>query len=350
MNPPVATHPGTVATDVAWQPGSSRLRRRDAEPRAVAAAGARSATNRKRLVGAGLGAAVAIVAAAILLAGIHLAALWGRGRSEARPRSGLGCGSCGVVVRGRCVLHGDRVNDVEHLLIRAARAAAEHRRTVGERPVAPSTPPEQIRAAFAVPLPDGPTDPDDVLTKLLAAAEGAITGTAGPRYFGFVIGGALPAASAADVLTTGWDQCGIQRGSLARGRCGRTCCGRLGRRSCSACRPSRRWASSPAPRPATRSASRSAGTRSSPKAGWDVARDGLSGRPRSVWSPARSATPPSTGRAAARDGDRQHRTRSRADDNGAIEVDHLERSWPATRGAAHDRVPSGRQREHRRVR
>jgi glutamate/tyrosine decarboxylase-like PLP-dependent enzyme len=65
---------------------------------------------------------------------------------------------------------------------------------------------EDIRAAFAGPLPDGPTDPDEVLTKLLLAADGAITGTAGPRYFGFVIGGALPAASAADVLTTGWDQ------------------------------------------------------------------------------------------------------------------------------------------------
>src|SRR5207302_10590106 len=30
--------------------------------------------------------------------------------------------------------------------------------------------------------------------------------TTGPRYFGFVVGGALDAASAADILTTGWDQ------------------------------------------------------------------------------------------------------------------------------------------------
>jgi glutamate/tyrosine decarboxylase-like PLP-dependent enzyme len=49
-------------------------------------------------------------------------------------------------------------------------------------------------------------DPDDVLSRLLMAADGAIAGTVGPRYFGFVIGGALPAASAADFLTTGWDQ------------------------------------------------------------------------------------------------------------------------------------------------
>jgi glutamate/tyrosine decarboxylase-like PLP-dependent enzyme len=94
----------------------------------------------------------------------------------------------------------------EDLFVRAARAAAQHRATVGDRPVATRRSLEDIRAAFAGPLPDGPTDPDEVLTRLLDAAEGAITGTAGPRYFGFVIGGALPAASAADMLTTGWDQ------------------------------------------------------------------------------------------------------------------------------------------------
>jgi glutamate/tyrosine decarboxylase-like PLP-dependent enzyme len=37
--------------------------------------------------------------------------------------------------------------------------------------------------------------------------EPALVATTGPRYFGFVIGGALDAATAADVLTTGWDQC-----------------------------------------------------------------------------------------------------------------------------------------------
>src|SRR3954471_10688793 len=98
------------------------------------------------------------------------------------------------------------MSDLEALLVRAARAAAEHRATVGERPVVPRRSPEEIRAAFAVPLPDGPTDPDEVLSRLLRAADGAVTGTAGPRYFGVVIGGAPPAASAAEVLTTGWDQ------------------------------------------------------------------------------------------------------------------------------------------------
>ena len=109
------------------------------------------------------------------------------------------------------------MSDLERLLVRAARAAAEHRRTVGERSVTPSRSPEHIRAAFAGPLPEGPTDPDDVLTKLLQAADGAITGTAGPRYFGVVIGGALPAASAAEVLTTGSREV-TTRGCTSTGR------------------------------------------------------------------------------------------------------------------------------------
>ena len=41
---------------------------------------------------------------------------------------------------------------------------------------------------------------------LIEAVTPALTGTAGPRYFGFVIGGALDSATGADVLATGWDQ------------------------------------------------------------------------------------------------------------------------------------------------
>jgi hypothetical protein len=131
------------------------------------------------------------------------------------------------VAESHGVLHRDRVDDVEQLLVRAARAAGEHRRSVGERSVTPARSAEHIRAAFAGPLPDGPTDPEDVLTKLLSAADGAITGTAGPRYFGFVIGGALPAASAADVLT-GLGPASLQRGPLPRRGRGRACGRRLG--------------------------------------------------------------------------------------------------------------------------
>jgi glutamate/tyrosine decarboxylase-like PLP-dependent enzyme len=55
-------------------------------------------------------------------------------------------------------------------------------------------------------LPDGPTPARTVIDELAATIEPAMVASTGPRYFGFVTGGALEAATAADVLTTGWDQ------------------------------------------------------------------------------------------------------------------------------------------------
>jgi glutamate/tyrosine decarboxylase-like PLP-dependent enzyme len=46
-----------------------------------------------------------------------------------------------------------------------------------------------------------------VICDLVAAAEPGLVATAGPRFFGFVIGGSLPSATAAEVLAAGWDQC-----------------------------------------------------------------------------------------------------------------------------------------------
>ena len=53
---------------------------------------------------------------------------------------------------------------------------------------------------------DGPTPAAVVIDELANAVEPALVCTTGPRYFGFVVGGALEAATAADVLTSGWDQ------------------------------------------------------------------------------------------------------------------------------------------------
>jgi aromatic-L-amino-acid decarboxylase len=47
-----------------------------------------------------------------------------------------------------------------------------------------------------------------VVEELVAAAEPGLVGTQSPRYFGFVIGGGLDAAIAADWLTAVWDQNG----------------------------------------------------------------------------------------------------------------------------------------------
>lgn len=56
------------------------------------------------------------------------------------------------------------------------------------------------------PLPERATDPAEVINHLAAAANPGIVSTIGPRYFGFVTGGAVPVTVAADWLVSAWDQ------------------------------------------------------------------------------------------------------------------------------------------------
>ena len=92
-------------------------------------------------------------------------------------------------------------------LIRLAAAeASTFRAALPSRPVAADGDADKVRAGFAGPLPRRPTPPEQVLEQLVAAADPGLMATAGPRFFGFVIGGSLPAATAADVLAAGWDQ------------------------------------------------------------------------------------------------------------------------------------------------
>ncbi|HUG73271.1 MAG TPA: hypothetical protein VMK82_07610, partial [Steroidobacteraceae bacterium] len=55
-------------------------------------------------------------------------------------------------------------------------------------------------------LPDAPVDAASVLSRLDDLVSPATTAMAGPRFFGFVIGGALPVTVAASWLATAWDQ------------------------------------------------------------------------------------------------------------------------------------------------
>lgn len=64
----------------------------------------------------------------------------------------------------------------------------------------------ELRQRFGGRLPDGGLPPTQVIDELVADAAGGIVGSAGGRFFGWVIGGSLPVALAADWLTATWDQ------------------------------------------------------------------------------------------------------------------------------------------------
>ncbi len=73
------------------------------------------------------------------------------------------------------------------------------------RKVAPPADLAALREAMGGPVPDESTPPERVLAELDAAARPTIVATAGPRFFGFVIGGVHPVALAADWLVSAWD-------------------------------------------------------------------------------------------------------------------------------------------------
>jgi glutamate/tyrosine decarboxylase-like PLP-dependent enzyme len=98
-------------------------------------------------------------------------------------------------------------SDTAALLRDAALRASRYLESLGDRPVAPSAAAVEGLAALDVPLPPEPADASTVLADLDEIVGPATMAMAGPRFFGFVIGGALPASVAANVLATAWDQC-----------------------------------------------------------------------------------------------------------------------------------------------
>jgi glutamate/tyrosine decarboxylase-like PLP-dependent enzyme len=98
------------------------------------------------------------------------------------------------------------MTDLRSLLARTAEHVAAYREAASETRVFPDVDVDAVRSALGGRLPDGPSPADRVVDQLVAAVEPAMVATTGPRYFGFVIGGALDAATAADVLAVGWDQ------------------------------------------------------------------------------------------------------------------------------------------------
>ena len=98
------------------------------------------------------------------------------------------------------------LDQYERVLEVAGRRARKYLAELPDRPVREEAGVEELRAALDRKLPDEGEDPATVVEELAEAAEPGLIALGNPRYFGFVIGGTLPAAMGADWLTGAWDQ------------------------------------------------------------------------------------------------------------------------------------------------
>jgi glutamate/tyrosine decarboxylase-like PLP-dependent enzyme len=92
------------------------------------------------------------------------------------------------------------------LLLRTSELAAEHLAGLAERPAGARAGFPELRAVLGGPLPEEGVAGERVIEELARDAAPGLVASPGPRYFGFVTGGALPAALAADWLASAWDQ------------------------------------------------------------------------------------------------------------------------------------------------
>jgi len=93
-----------------------------------------------------------------------------------------------------------------NLLDMAATHAFRYLESLSSRPIAANASIEELRSRLSRPLPEFPINPKDVIEELVRDTEGGLIGSASGRFFGWVIGGTLPIALAADWLTSAWDQ------------------------------------------------------------------------------------------------------------------------------------------------
>jgi len=98
------------------------------------------------------------------------------------------------------------MDDRERALRRAAHLGLEFLAGLDARAVGASATAAEVAERLGGALPDEGRDPVRVIEELAQAVDPGLVASLGPRYFGFVIGGQLPAAAGADWLTTAWGQ------------------------------------------------------------------------------------------------------------------------------------------------
>ncbi|HLZ11974.1 MAG TPA: aminotransferase class V-fold PLP-dependent enzyme [Candidatus Acidoferrum sp.] len=98
------------------------------------------------------------------------------------------------------------MGEMRELLGMAAERGARYVESVAERRVSPGADALAGLAKFREKLPEGPTEARRVVEMLDEVGSPATMASTGPRYFGFVIGGTLPAALAANWLAGAWGQ------------------------------------------------------------------------------------------------------------------------------------------------
>ncbi len=113
---------------------------------------------------------------------------------------------------------------VKELLAATAVRATRYLAAIDDRKVAPGSAEIARLDALGGALPEDRCDPADVLALLDDVGSPATVATTGGRYFGFVIGGTLPASLAANWLAGAWDQnAAMQIMSPVAAKAGRDC-------------------------------------------------------------------------------------------------------------------------------